>query len=281
MRLSSQKCGTTLVETIFTTVLIGVVGLVIYALLNIGTILASKNVAVNTAHQQARTAMLQMVQDLHGSVSLPQLVDINGSPSPTPNPSASPTATPVPTPAPGIAFQLFASGPYKVTSSVTILQNTITIVWTKNNNPATITVGERLIIPGHAIEDDITAVSVANNGKTSTLTLAHNVPVAVDVSGGNNIPCFITDRCSYIIQNQELHWTGPTTKKTFSVMGQNIISPNPFSVPPTASGALYYRFVAAIDLSTADLKFSNRGFKSANILLNGQVPIRTRMTIKQ
>ncbi|MDP9100318.1 MAG: hypothetical protein M3N48_15200 [Verrucomicrobiota bacterium] len=279
MRLSSQKCGTTLVETIFTTVLIGVVGLVIYSLLNIGTILAAKNVAVNTAHQQARTAMLQMVQDLHGSVSLPQLVDINGSPSPTPDPNASPTATPSPTAAPGIAFQLFASGPYQVISSVTTLQNTVTIA-TSKWNPPTITVGQRLIIPGHAIEDDITAVSVANNGKSYTLTLKNNVPVPIDVSMGN-IPCFITDRCSYIIQNQELHWTGPTTKKTFSVMGQNIISPNPFSVPPTASGALYYRFVSAIDLSTSDLKFSNRGFKSANILLNGQVPIRTRMTIKQ
>jgi hypothetical protein len=278
MRLSSQKRGTTLVETIFTTVLIGVVGLVIYALLNIGTILASKNVAVNTAHQQARTAMLQMVQDLHGSVSLPQLVDINGSPSPTPDPSASPSATPVPTPAPGIAFQLFSSGPHQVTSSVTILQNNVTINSVNNLNPQP-SPGQRLIIPGHAIEDDITAVS-RNNSHNFTLTLAHNVPVPIDVSMGN-IPCFITDRCSYIIQNQELHWTGPTTKKTFSVMGQNIISPNPFSVPPTASGALYYRFVSAIDLSTCDLKFSNRGFKSANILLNGQVPIRTRLTIKQ
>src|SRR3977135_4293176 len=114
MILSSQKRGTTLVETIFTTVLVGVVGLVIYSLLNIGTILAAKNVAVNTAHQQARTAMLQMVQDLHSSVSLPQLVDINGSPSPTPDPNATPTPTPTPTPPPGIAFQLFSSGRYNI-----------------------------------------------------------------------------------------------------------------------------------------------------------------------
>jgi hypothetical protein len=278
MRLSSQKWGTTLVETIFTTVLIGVVGLVIYSLLNIGTILAAKNVAVNTAHQQARTAMLQMVQDLHGSVSLPQLVDINGNPSPTPDPNASPTTTPAPTAAPGIAFQLFASGPHQVTSSVTTLQNTVTIATVRILNPQP-SPGQRLIIPGHAIEDDITAVT-KNNSRSYTFTLAHNVSAAIDASTGN-IPCFITDRCSYIIQNQELHWTGPTTKKTFSVMGQNITSPNPYSVPPTASGALYYRFVSAIDLSTSDLKFSNRGFKSANILLNGQVPIRTRMTIKQ
>jgi hypothetical protein len=278
MRLSSQECGSTLVETIFTTVLMGIVGLVIYSLLNIGTILASKNIAVNGAHQQARTAMLQMVQDLHGSVSLPQLVDVNGSPSPTPDPNATPTPTAAPTAAPGIAFQLFASGPHRVTSDVTTLENTVTIATTRVLNPQP-SPGQRLIIPGHAIEDDITAVT-RNSSRSFTLTLAHNVSAAIDVSTGN-IPCFITDRCSYIIQNQELHWAGPTTKKTFSVMGQNIISPNPFSVPATATGALYYRFVAAIDLSTSDLKFSNRGFKSANILLNGQVPIRTRMTIKQ
>src|ERR1700704_3963162 len=159
MRLSSQKCGTTLVETIFTTVLVGVVGLVIYSLLNIGTILASKNIAVNGAHQQARTAMLQMVQDLHSSVSLPQLVDINGSPSPTPNPNATPTATPAPTAAPGIAFQLFSSGPHRVTSDVTTLQKTVTITSVKNLNPQP-SPGQRLIIPGHGIEDDITAVAV-------------------------------------------------------------------------------------------------------------------------
>jgi hypothetical protein len=278
MRKSFANSGTTLVETMFSTILGGVVGLVIYSLLNIGTILASKNIAVNTAHQQARTAMLQMVQDLHGSVSLPQLVDLNGNPSPTPNPSASPTPTPVATPAPGIAFQLFSSGPHRVSSDAAIGDNEVTVSSTKSISPVPV-VGERLIIPGHKIEEDITAVD-KNSSKSYTLTLAHNLTVKID-SGMGNIPCFITDRCSYIIVNQQLNWTGPTTKKTFAVMGQNIISPTPFSVPLTPSGALYYRFVAAIDLSTADLKFSNRGFKSANILLNGQVPIRTRMTVTQ
>jgi hypothetical protein len=283
MKIHSSNSGTTLVETIFTTLLIGVVGLVIYALLNIGTILASKNIAVNTAHQQARTAMLQMVQDLHSSVSLPYLVDVNGSPSPTPDPSASPTPT-VPTAAAGIAFQLWSSGPHQVTSNVAITQNVVIISSPNVISPAP-TPGaqsspyQRLIIPGHGIEDDITGVTQVT-GKIYVLTLAHNVSAAIDTSNGN-IPCFITDRCSYIVKNQQLEWNGPTTKKAFSVMGQNIISPTPFSVPLTASGALYYRFVAAIDLSTSDLLYNNRGFKSANILLNGQVPLRTRLTTVQ
>jgi hypothetical protein len=56
--------------------LIGVLGLAIYSMLNIGMILGAKNTAVNTAHQQARVAMLQMVQDIHSAVSLPALTDV-------------------------------------------------------------------------------------------------------------------------------------------------------------------------------------------------------------
>src|ERR1700716_1647202 len=139
MILSSQKRGTTLVETIFTTVLVGVVGLVIYSLLNIGTILGAKNTAVNTAHQQARTAMLQMVQDIHSSISLPQLVDAGGNLISGQGPAA------------GIAFQLWSSGPHRVASDKTTSDNTVVI-----NTTATINApvaGQRLIIPGHQIED--------------------------------------------------------------------------------------------------------------------------------
>jgi hypothetical protein len=61
----------------------------------------------------------------------------------------------------------------------------------------------------------------------------------------------------------------------------DITNPKPFSIPATADGALYYRFVAAIDLSTSDPKYSNRGYKAANILLNGQVPYKARLTTYQ
>jgi hypothetical protein len=47
------------------------------------------------------------------------------------------------------------------------------------------------------------------------------------------------------------------------------------------AGASYYRFVAAIDLSTSDVNYTNRGYKSANILLNGQVPQKARLTTYQ
>jgi hypothetical protein len=49
----------------------------------------------------------------------------------------------------------------------------------------------------------------------------------------------------------------------------DITNNTPFSMPTTPAGASYNRVVAAINLSTADLQYNSRGFKSANILPNG------------
>jgi hypothetical protein len=76
-----------------------------------------------------------------------------------------------------------------------------------------------------------------------------------------------------------LDWSGPNFKKTFTtaVLGQNITNAKPFSIPTTQAGAPITGSVAAIDLSTADNTYSNRGFKAANILLSGQIPARANL----
>jgi hypothetical protein len=252
--------------------LIGSVGLAIYSMLNVGMILGAKNTAVNTAHQQARVAMLQLVQDLHSCVSLPALCDVDSVPLVNPAPN---------TPAPGISFQLWAGGPYQIVADAAIGAITIQIQLTGTD--VVPQVGERLIIDTHGIENDITAVSGVGGNKYN-ITLASPIGAAISGTGSPtfyNISCFITDRCSYVVKNGALEWRGPTAKKAFAVLGNDITSATPFSIPSTPAGALYYRFVAAIDLSTADGKYSNRGFKSANILLNGQVPMRARLTTYQ
>jgi hypothetical protein len=266
---SKSPSGLSLIEVTMAMGLLGIFGIAVYSMLNIGMILGAKNTAVNTAHQQARTAMLQMVQDLHSAVSLPALTDVNHVPLVNPAPN---------TAAPGISFQLWSAGPYQLCEDSNAGSSIIKIQIPANGRVPI--VGQRVIIQGHRVEEDITQVTSVGGGVYS-LTLAN--PLAHDITGTGspsfyNISCFITDRCSYTVTNGSLQWDGPTTRKSFSVLGNDIISPTPFTTPNTPAGALYYRFVAAINLCTSDNKYDQRGFKSANILLNGQVPTRARLT---
>jgi hypothetical protein len=276
---SSSRSGLTLVELSVTTGLVGVLGLIIYTLLNMGTVLGARNTATNTAHQQARIAMIEMIQDLHAAVSLPALQGIIG------------------TQASGISFQQWGSvvqngvvtnngGPHEIRNDAAAGQKVIHIRVTGSQpNPI---VGQRVIVPTHQIESDIDAVSGGSGDLT--LTLHDNLPVAINgtVSGSGDIVCYITDRCSYDVvlvnagppAEYKLQWTKRSAPPARDIVN-DITNPRPFSIPTTPAGALYYRFVAAVDLSTSDPKYSKRGYKSANILLNGQVPFKARLTTYQ
>lgn len=266
MKLVSRNRAYTLIELAVSSAVFSTVGLTVCSLLNVTTILGAKNMAMNTAHQQARTAMVQMLGDLHSAISLPYLVDANGNKVSGAGPAA------------GIAFQQWSSGPHKINSDVTTSGNQITLTLTAGAGPTPV-VGQRLLIPTHQIEDDITAVS--GTSSNFTVTLAHNVPVAITGTSTYAIVAFVADRCSYTVTNGNLQWQGPTTKKSSAVLGSDITNITPFSTPATPAGALYYRFVSAIDLSTADHNYSNRGFKAANIFLNGQVPMKARLATYQ
>jgi prepilin-type N-terminal cleavage/methylation domain-containing protein len=273
---SSQR-GLTLVELSITMGVMGALGLVIYSLLNIGTVLGAKNTATNTAHQRARIAMIDMIQDLHGAVSLPALQGLVG------------------TQASGISFQQWGAvpaangemtsngGPHRLIGDEPVGADHIHIAMT--GTQPKVRAGQRVIIPTHQIEETIINVSGATNNLTLELENNLTVPINGTASTAGDIVCYITDRCSYNVvadsQNPgtyKLQWTN--TQGTRDIVS-DITNPRPFSIPTTPAGALYYRFVAAIDLSTSDPKYSKRGYKSANILLNGQVPFRARLTTYQ
>ena len=92
------------------------------------------------------------------------------------------------------------------------------------------------------------------------MTLANPLPVAIQgtatTSAVGDVVCYITDRCSYNVvlvsagppAEHKLQWSKQGTRDIVN----DITNPRPFSIPPTPAGALYYRFVAAIDLSTSD-----------------------------
>jgi type II secretory pathway pseudopilin PulG len=272
MKLSSRTAGFKLIEMMFTLAIVGVVGLVLYSLLNIGTILGAKNTAVNTAHQQARMAMTRMLQDIYSAISLPYLVDSSGNIVSGAGPAA------------GISFQEWSSGPHKFKNDASKGATQVTLKLTTQSALDLVTaptpiVGQRFIVPTHQIEDDIVAVGGGNGN--FVLTLAHPLPVDIKGTGSSagDLVCYIADRCSYVVNNTNhtLVWNWKGSR----VMGNDITNGTPFTTPTTQAGALYSRFVAAIDLSTSDLQYNNRGYKSANILLNGQVPLKARLTTYQ
>lgn len=265
MKITSNDRGYTLVELAVGAAMIGVIGLLLYSALNLGIVLGAKNAAINIAHQNARTVMARMLRDLHSAVSLPYLVDTSGNQVAGDGPAA------------GISFQEWSGGPHVFNSDAAIGQSQINIKITAGQ--PTPVVGQRVIVPTHQIEDDITAISGTTDNLT--LTLAHDLPVAVTGTSTYSIVCFITNRCSYTVINGALDRQAPAVQSVPSVIGYNITNVMPFTAPTAPTGAVYSRFVAGIKVATIDPHSSNRAFKSANILLNGQVPIKGRLTTYQ
>ncbi|MDB6173396.1 MAG: hypothetical protein JWL59_2707 [Chthoniobacteraceae bacterium] len=228
-------------------------------------ILYAKNTAINSAHQQARIAVMKIEDNIHRCVSVPQLVDSNRAPVTGNGPAA------------GIAFHRFAGGPYQV-SPGNYTGNTITIIC----SGVLPKVNQRLNIPTHFTECFITAIS--GSGATRTLTLATSVgnPVNTALNGAEvNITCFTTELLTYTVVGSELRFYPSYNNANYSKLADGITTSKPFQIPVTATGAAYNRFVAAINLSTAEINSTNRGFKSANMFINSQVPYRVRLTDTQ
>jgi hypothetical protein len=220
------------------------------------------------------------------------------------NTSGTPYSPPIPATAEGISFQQWSMGPFKIIEDTALLPTDLPVAGLSQDfvkialpNAATPwpVVGQRLIVPTHQIEGDITAVGGTFNGLTITLgNIAGPAPAPTKLpvrifgtaSTAGDITCYITDRCSYKVvvvragppAEYKLQWTKQGNTRDIV---NDVTNARPFSIPTTPAGALYYRSVAAIDLSTSDPQYSQRGYKSANILLNGQVPSKTRLTTYQ
>jgi prepilin-type N-terminal cleavage/methylation domain-containing protein len=295
MKVHRYDRAFTLLEMLVAAGLIGVVGLVLYSLLNLSTILGAKNTVINTIHEQTRVQVLDMLKDLHSAVSLPQLVNNDGI-----------TPWTSPTPAPGISFQKWAvfmaldqhgqlapqpARAFKIYEDAQITQNYLKIAVPSNWSAPL--VGQGLIVPTHQVEADIHAVQTASgapsgfqgyritlwNFRDRPLPNSGNLPVAISgtTSAAGDIVCFITDRYSYTITNNtlRLNFRGNSYRIGSGTASTNS---NPFYIPSVLAGPASG---AAFALSTFDLAYNNRGFRSGNILFTGQVPIKAKLTTYQ
>ncbi len=268
MKPTQSNRGFTLIELLVAASMIGVVGLILFSLLNASTTLGAKNSVINATHQQARTEVLDMLEDIHSAVSVPQLVNSDGV-----------TPWTSPTPAPGISFQKLGrvvlngqeydvSGPYNIKD----VQDASHIV-IEVNGVVGPTVGQHVII-SNGIEADIAAVNGNAPGDVK-LTFTSNVAAITGTSSDPNDPhvtCLITDRCSYAVSNKTLIRSYRGNSAAIA-HGKVIINSNPFYIPDTLKNPAC-KGGAAFALSASDQAYNNRGFKSGNILLNGQVPIK-------
>ncbi len=270
--------GSTLPEMLVTVATLTVVGLMIFLVLNSGMVLYAKNTAVNSAHQQARAGVDQMLTNLHSSVSIPQLTNANLQPVPEVDGIGQPL------PAAGISFQTYNAGPFPVVVDANATSTSIILLCGSYTPPA----NARLNIPSHNIELDV--VSSASLGSYRQFGFAVPIGTEVDVAAtgieGQSgvsyiITAFITTRLSYSVVGTELRYYPTNNLGTFRVVTRNIISPAPFTIPLLPGGGLQNRYVAAVNLSTVEPNFTQRGYAAVNMFISSLIPFRCRLTNMQ
>jgi hypothetical protein len=282
---ASRQRGFTIAEVSVAMGISLLVGLMIFLVLNAGMTLYAKNTAVNSAHQQARAGVDQMLANLHASVSIPQLVDANLNAAS--EMGAGPNGSPSPIPRQGISFQTFNAGPFPVVVDAATTDKWITL-YCPGYTPAT---NGRLNIPSHNIEYDITSTAVSgSNRKFNLNTPTAGIGTAIDISGNGLesdpantyvIAAFITTRLSYAVNGNELRYYPTNNLNSYKVITRNIISPTPFTIPLLAGGGLQNRFVAAVNLSTVEPQFTRRGYAAVNMFISSLIPFRCRLTNSQ
>jgi prepilin-type N-terminal cleavage/methylation domain-containing protein len=281
--ISSRRAfkGFTLPEILVTISIAALVGIVVFLVLNTGMTLYAKNTAVNSAHQQARSGVDQMLARLHSSVSIPQLVDANLQPVAEIGADGKPAA------AAGISFQIFNAGPFPVVANADPTATSITLYCPGYTPPA----NARLNIPSHNIEYDISSTAAVGSSRQFNLsTSAGGIGTAVSIAGtgieGQSgvtymITAFITSRVSYAVIGSELRYFPTNNLANYRVITRNIVSQTPFTVPLGPDGQLQNQFIAAVNLSTVEPNFTKRGFAAVNMFISSSIPFRCRLTNNQ
>ncbi|HEY1770713.1 MAG TPA: prepilin-type N-terminal cleavage/methylation domain-containing protein [Chthoniobacterales bacterium] len=283
MTLSARRsaAGFTLVEMVVAMGVSLLVGLMIFLVFNTAMVLYAKNTAINSAHQQARTGIEQMLTNIHSSVSIPELVDTNL------NAVAETDSSGNPTNAAGVSFQTFNAGPFPVVVNAAATATSITL-YCPGYTPPT---GARLNIPSHDIEYDVTSSSLVGSYRQFSLdTPSGGIGTAVTISGtgiegGTGvtyiITAFITTRQSYAVVGSELRYYSTNDTSSYSVIARNLTAATPFTVPLLGGGGMQNRFISAVNLSSLEPNYTNRGFSAVNMFISSLIPFRSRLTNSQ
>jgi type II secretory pathway pseudopilin PulG len=268
-------CAFTLTELLVGVSLLAMTTPMLYIVLNWGMISYAKNAAINAAHQEARYAAARLMRDIHGSASVPQLVDVNlNSVTSQPlNGSGQPTGTA------GITFQMVGCGPIQMKNDPG--NKNMIQFYSDPSNPLTITPGMRLIMKDYGVEDDI--IKVTSNGANHyNLWTKNGQEARIKEKKGTYLVAYITRRSAYVVAptaNPKLYelrfYADTTITASYVVISRSITSPTPFSVPLN-NGAPDYRYIA-VKLTTGDSRISNRSYKATDTLIDTAIPYRSQL----
>jgi len=297
LRISRNVNGFTLIECVMAMVSVGAVGIAILYTLFSGFLLFTKNTAMNVSHEEARVALIQLQQDLHTAVSLPEMTDSACN--------IYTTGTQTQGPAAGVEFQVLVDNSQYCAVAANVTAGSSTIKVGLPSGYPTPDNAMRLIIPSYTLESDLSAVSVS--GTIATCTLSGTTSNAITVSGTNstgyNVVAFFTQRVYYyvttdpnlpnmIIDRQgdtapalQLNYQGVNKNKTYIMAASGIEDTQPFSIPNTDAGAPNYRDVVAVGLSAVDVNttalITRFGFNTSSIMLSGSIPAYSTLTSYQ
>lgn len=203
--LNQKRAGFTVAEMMVAVGVVSLLGLVFFSVLKSGMVLFAKNTAVNIAHKEAREGINRLTRDIHASVSMPQLCNLDT----TTNPITLSAPSPSPTPISGVAV-----GPMYAAVTFQNVANGPNYIWKDPGNPSLIMIkdnynvltGQHLLIPfwGALFEQDITKSSAGGSSNHSNVFLANGADTNIkprDYLAGAYAITYYTERVAYVVMN--------------------------------------------------------------------------------
>jgi prepilin-type N-terminal cleavage/methylation domain-containing protein len=291
MNIYERKRGFSLIELMVAIGIMAVAAIVIYPALRCVSILITKNTGMNYVHQEMRYGLSRLEQDLHLSVSNPQLLNGSGSVISGTGPAA------------GVSFRIYAGGPYPLyvmpCPAGTTIPSTVTSIKIITGTTGTAAdyrplVGQRIHIqalPTTIIEADITAVSnpptfIPGIGTIYTLTFGSALGTAIPVyPGGHGFPaaamsvtCFLSTPVSYLVvpngTNVQLQRT--CLADTAVLVPYLVTSPSPMTTTPfsisTVDGTSNPGFVSVSNFTGSNPTTSALNYNGILFWMNMQTP---------
>lgn len=270
MKNTLSRQAFTLVELLISMTVAATAGGALFVLLHGTSNLSAKNTAINVTHQQARQAIHEGLREIHGAVSIPQLVNDKLQPL---------VGGAKDGPAAGVSYQTLYGGPFLVWENANATSTTIRLGTggqTLRFADPTKTTGYRLIIPAFQVEEEIVNFA-AGTGQTTVVTLKNKLGAKIVCSNAEPAyVAYVTRRSALVVVDGQLQrYSSLEETKPARIIARNVTSPTPFTIPNADN-----RFVQ-VDLVARDQRAVSRGFRAVDLQMNLTVPYRYRLTTRQ